>query len=1403
MRSEEHPLRIKHLAMLVILACWPSWGLAQNQAGESARPEIYVQAGHAVAGPVALSVSPDGRWLASGGLDRAVKLWEVGTGRQLRTLAGHRDLIYSIAVSPDGKLLATASADHTVRIWDVRTGKATQSLEFKLDPSSIFSSLEAGSLAGRMFGKVTAVVFNPDGRSVAAATNEGTIVLWDVASGQEICRLPEHLQKTKKRGGVSISLPRHGIDALGLSPDGRFLAAAEAAEEKVGGTVRVWDVASRQEIQTFKGLAENVNAVAFSPDSLRLAAAMNGVPKQPGEATVRIWSVDGWREAGKILVQTGSGVTVESLAFSPDGRTLATGSGDGLVRLWEVASGREVRSFKGHAEPVSSVVFSPDGTWLASASHDNVIRVWDVAAGVARQTMTGGAVSEIGLADFSGDGRSLISVNGHAESLAWNLWDLSAGGLQHIVPRDVKFSALSVSPDGHLLAAGALGLDGTLKVLEISTGREIFTVEKAHAKGISSAAFSPDARWVATGGGDGSIKLWEVPTGREVRTLQGHTESAWSLSFSSDGSRLVSGSEDKSVRVWDVATGRELGTVYPVENGEWVIRAALSPDGRLLAAVGLSGFIHIREVGSWQEVKQLRGQQGLDFFANPLVFSPDNTRFIFTRANDIVVLPLTGRGEELTLRGHTSGVPSLNFGHDGRYLVSGSDDGTVRLWDFNTGELLAVLVSERDSMNWVAVTPDGLFDGSPEAFKNILWRFNGNTFDVSPVEVFFNEYYYPGLLGEILAGKRPKPARDIAQKDRRQPQVKLALAEGQVENVASRTVAVKLEVSEAPADQARPQGSGARDVRLFRNGSLVKVWRGDVLVGKGSKVTLEAILPIVAGENRLSAYAFSAENIKSSDATLVVTGAENLKRAGTAYILAVGVNEYANKDYNLNYAKADAQAFGEELARQQTKLKNFGSVQVVALLNQAATKANILRALARLAGTDTGPLPAGAPGDLQKLKPAEPEDAVFVYFAGHGTAAGPRFYLIPHDLGYSGSRTALDQAGLQTILAHGISDVELEQAFEKVDAGRLMLVIDACNSGQALEAEEKRRGPMNSKGLAQLAYEKGMYILTAAQGYQAALEAAQLGHGFLTYALVEEGLKTAAADTAPKDGQVVTREWLDYATMRVPQMQEAQMQEAQKAGRDLVFVEGEQSVREVDKRSLQRPRVFYRREPETVPLVVARVPGSSQTPEQGRILGTSDQTGQIVSARPEVVGTAPAPPTASAPAVTPTPASTPPALTSPSVPSATVSFLDIAFTQPNGWEVTKNQPGERLEYKDLQSGASIALSYFQQRSAGALVKNPPTMLKTLNTDFVKDLKKKGVQIVELGFTDQRPVGDLQVYSWDLIYQAGGAVWWRTDMVVDAKASRVYLFKTTGEPDRKGAVNDTLAQVISSLKRTGR
>ena len=407
--------------------------------------------------------------------------------------------------------------------------------------------------------------------------------------------------------------------------------------------------------------------------------------------------------------------------------------------------------------------------------------------------------------------------------------------------------------------------------------------------------------------------------------------------------------------------------------------------------------------------------------------------------------------------------------------------------------------------------------------------------------------------------------------------------------VSARKTSLTLELSEAAADAQRPAGSGARDVRLFRNGSLVKVWRGDIPLDKSGKATLTADdVTLVAGENRFTAYAFSKSDIKSSDATLVVIGADSLKRNGTAYILAIGINRYANPDYNLNYAVPDAQAFAEELTRQQTNLGNFEQVEVIPLLDKDATKANILLALARLAGQGTGPLPPGAPAALGKFKPAQPEDAVFVYYAGHGTAVGPRFYLIPHDLGYQGKREELDEAALQTLLAHSLDDRELEQAFQGIDAGQLLLVIDACNSGQALEAEEKRRGPMNSKGLAQLAYEKGMYILTAAQGYQAALEVAQLGHGLLTYALVEEGLKTPAADEAPEDGQVVMREWLDYATLRVPQLQTGALEQARKARGEADFANAAAVLQEMKQQLLQRPRVFYRREPEQNPLVVTR-----------------------------------------------------------------------------------------------------------------------------------------------------------------------------------------------------------------------
>jgi hypothetical protein len=394
-----------------------------------------------------------------------------------------------------------------------------------------------------------------------------------------------------------------------------------------------------------------------------------------------------------------------------------------------------------------------------------------------------------------------------------------------------------------------------------------------------------------------------------------------------------------------------------------------------------------------------------------------------------------------------------------------------------------------------------------------------------------------------------------------------------------RTTSIHLSVTEAPPSASNSKGSGARDLRLFRNGSLVKIWRGDLDLVNG-QTSVQAEIPVAAGENRFIAYAFNRDNVKSADAVLIVQSTAP-KRAGTAYVLSIGINHYANSEFDLKYAAPDARRISETLRESLQRVGNYENIVNISLLDGQATKRNILLALATLAGGSGGELPP----ELSALQPSGPEDAVVVYFAGHGTADGDRFYLIPHDLGYSGPREKVHDS-LGTVLAKSISDAELETAFEAVDASHVLLIIDACNSGKALDSDEQRRGPLNSKGLAQLAYEKGMYVLAAAQAYQAAMESARLGHGYLTYALAEEGLTRSAADVKPADGQITANEWFEYASRRVPQLQMEALQDAAAQKRLLVFDSTASPDAAVGR--LQTPRLYYRRDDTTPALVVAK-----------------------------------------------------------------------------------------------------------------------------------------------------------------------------------------------------------------------
>ncbi len=1183
---------------------------------------------------LAFSLSPDGRTLAidieSSPGDRqhdVLTLRDTASGRVTQTIKISEQKVTmatamsgasirpvrAIRFSHDGRAVAVAFHDvsqvfsggqmrdsgriNKIRMWDVSGGRELISL----DPGALSSGV---SNSWFNFGMTNSLAFSNDGRQCALASGRN-IRLFDPSAGRDLATISGHNDE---------------VFAVSFSADGKLLATTSFDR-----TIKIWDVSAaattgRVELaRTLSEMAMPIESAAFDSNSRALAVS--------GENTVSVWELNTGAAlrtitTPKVTRDMNDFTELPRGVFNAGGKLFAAQTGSNEIKLWETRSGREVKSFPlSPGKKFAGGGVSPDGKWVALAERPSdsksVSRGANPSAnpsgGPASSTQPNAPQSAQGFPQFppamtpsappdsTGDPKKDEKARKKAaKDQEKEMMKQQREMMEQMMGRgkkdkkgqaqtrigDMDLSQLQKMQEQAMKAAESGDIGKIMEITSQMSGNVLGNIPGMDAMSQPGV----------------NVKLWDLNAASEPRSLPGQTKSfiptnSSAFSFNHDGSLLASATGVASIKIHETAGGRELFTLSLTRSLMAVDSLAWSADGRLLASSQMEArpgvnftsldsidsytglFNHTIKLWDTATGRESRTMTGHTANIRSIAFSPDSRLLASSGYDAVVKLWDTATGREvMTLNGHSLSVNALAFSSDGKLLVSGSDDGSARLWDVKSGEALATLVTLNGGADWLVVTPDGLFDGTPGAWNQILWRFTpDNIFDVAPVEIFFNDFFYPGLLSDISSGKLPRAAQDVALKDRRQPIVNLSRADG----AAGRTIKVKIDISE-PASATQSTPSGGRDVRLFRNGTLVKAWRGDALNGR-KQATLEAEIPIVAGENRLLAYAFNRDGVKSSDAVLTVTGAESLRRKGIAYVIACGVNQYANAQYNLKYAVADATSFAEEVRAQQMKLREYERIEIIPLLDKDATKANIVLALKRLTNAQTA-LPAGAPPALSKIQPTQPEDAVLIFFAGHGAAQGSRFYLIPHDLGYAGARNALTADAVKTILSHGVSDLELEAAIEGVDAGQLLFVLDACNSGQALEAEEKRRGPMNSSGLAQLAYEKGMYILTAAQSYQAALEASELGHGYLTFALIEDGLKKGLADKDPKDGQALAREWFNYAEERVPQMQEREMQTRLL----LDFAENEAKAKDPKQRGIQRPRVFYRRELETHPFVVAK-----------------------------------------------------------------------------------------------------------------------------------------------------------------------------------------------------------------------
>jgi WD40 repeat protein len=937
---------------------------------------------------------------------------------------GHMALIRSLAFTPDGKQLVSASEDKVIRVWDLSSGKTLRTIRGETAPGPV--------------GKLFAMALSPDGRWVASAG---------------------------------------------------FLAPGFGVRDAEVGIIRVYDFQTGSLRALLKGHGNAVVSLAFSPDGNKLISGS-------GDKTAIIWDLapllaqsPGAAPDAKTLVLSpaqrlkGHGSEVYAVGFTPDNARAVTGDLSNDVRLWRVSDGAQLVLMTGHKDKVWSLAVRGDGL-IATGDNSGEIRLWDGTSGAFIRTLTRKGTSARGLA-FSTDGKILISTCGHGTPCLDQAWDVETGALiaRHQIDNNI----------------------------------------------IVASAVSPDGRWVATGGGDNqAIRIWDLRTGRRrpgpegtPLLLSGAGQGVWAAAFSGDGSTIGWGNQPQ------YKSHQERG---PLQSALTLPLTAAQPGApRALDASAMKNFRRgVTSLNGWSLSHRKGGPYGQDAILDiregdrvaasiernvtngsdhrSYTFTPDGLTVI-SGGSFGVITAYDRSGKTLgDFIGHEGDVWAVSVSPDGRYLVSGAADQTVRLWNVKTRELLVTLYSGADG-EWVMWTPQGYYTSSPAGAALIGWQINHG---VAREATYVAAAQLRKHLNrpDIVARAIQLASSDAAVKEARgaefklsdlleKPVPKLRLLSPEADTVLRTGHAqVRLELQETP--------DPVKLIRIQVNGRQIAERQPPDGVAGIAPGVLTYDVPLSKGANKIAIAAVNDTGETVASVTVTQEGEGELDRRGTLYILAVGVDAYpqlgdncgdGKQSCNLKFAGADAKSFADAMERRAGPL-------------HAKTVKHVL---INGAGATGAPTAANIRNELGNLSGAKANDTVLLFVAGHGFNEGPNYRFAATDAEW----------GETTILkpATAVPWFDFQEALTEA-GGRRILFLDTCHSGNAF----------NPKLLSD-SYEANIMVYSSARWDQLANEDPMLGggHGLFTFALVE-GLDGAARD---ESGAVRAERLRDFLRARV------------------------------------------------------------------------------------------------------------------------------------------------------------------------------------------------------------------------------------------------------------------------------